>query len=85
MKFLDSDDRLEILIALSDQLWNDFDNNEISDIDYIKNMDVIRLEINREVDITFKDVQDIGKEIGYLILKKTEPYTMKNAFTVIRN
>lgn len=85
MSFLNSDDRLEILLALSDQLWSDYDNNEILDFEYIRKMDQIRIEINREIDLTFKDVQKIGQEIGYLILKKTEPFTIQNKFTVVRN
>lgn len=85
MRFLNSNDRLEILIALSDQLWNDYDNDEIEEADYIKKMDVIRNEINKEVDITFKDVQKLGKEIGYLIMKRTEPFTINHKFSVARN
>lgn len=39
-------DRLKILVALSDKLWEDYDNTVISEEEYIRKMNLVKKEIN---------------------------------------
>ncbi|MDV7696251.1 hypothetical protein N6B72_04875 [Chryseobacterium soli] len=79
MRFFNSSDRIKILIALSDHLWDDFNSDSISEEEYTKKMELIRKEIDVEISISFGDLQDIASKLGYIIINK------KNAFGKIEN
>lgn len=79
MSILDNSEKLMILISISDTLWEDYKNGDISESEYIKKSDQIRNEINHRCDLTFSDLQSISNRIGYILIKK------KNAFSTIYN
>lgn len=39
-------ERLKILVALSDKLWEDYDSAVISEEEYIRKMNLVKKEIN---------------------------------------
>ncbi|TQM18288.1 hypothetical protein [Chryseobacterium aquifrigidense] len=79
MSILDNSEKLMILVSISDRLWEDYKNGDLTESDYIKRSDQIRNEINQRFDLTFYDIQSISSRIGYMLIKK------KNAFSTVIN
>lgn len=69
MKFLESKERLSILISISDQLWDDYKSGCITADEYLTKADEIREELNKVEDVTFLDMQELSKGFGYIIIK----------------
>ncbi|MCJ8155688.1 hypothetical protein MKJ01_18190 [Chryseobacterium sp. SSA4.19] len=63
-------ERLKILVALSDKLWEDYTNMVISEDDYLNKMYLVKKEINNGFIDTMQDLELFTNDLGYLILTK---------------
>ena len=63
--------RLNILVALSDKLWEDYSQNmsEAAEKEYLRKMYLVKKEINNGYLKTMQDLKIFSKELGYLILE----------------
>lgn len=61
-------ERLKILVALSDKLWEDYSDNIITEEDYLKKFYMVKKEINNGFIDTMQDLELFAKDLGYLIL-----------------
>lgn len=63
--------RLNILVALSDKLWEDYsqDMSEAAEKEYLRKMYLVKKEINNGYLKTMQDLEIFSKELGYLILE----------------
>lgn len=63
--------RLNILVALSDKLWEDYSQNmsEEAEKEYIRKMYLVKKEINNGFLKTMQDLKIFSSELGYLILE----------------
>ncbi|PTT38316.1 hypothetical protein DBR28_08740, partial [Chryseobacterium sp. HMWF028] len=61
-------ERLKVLIALSDKLWEDYSENIISEDDYLMKFYKVKKEINNGFLDTMQDLEVFAKDLGYLIL-----------------
>ncbi|WP_155845877.1 hypothetical protein [Chryseobacterium gregarium] len=68
-------ERLKILVALSDKLWEDYSSTVISEEEYLKKMYLVKKEINNGFLNTMQDLELFANDLGYLILiKPTKTY-----------
>ncbi|MCT2409971.1 hypothetical protein NZD88_20645 [Chryseobacterium antibioticum] len=61
-------ERLKVLIALSDKLWEDYSEDIISEDDYLMKFYKVKKEINNGFLDTMQDLEVFAKDLGYLIL-----------------
>lgn len=61
-------DRLKILVALSDKLWEDYDNTVISEEEYIRKMNLVKKEINNGFIKTLEELEVFTSELGYIVM-----------------
>ncbi|MCL8536363.1 MULTISPECIES: hypothetical protein [Chryseobacterium] len=61
-------ERLKILVALSDKLWEDYSETLISEEEYLKKIYLVKKEINNGFIATMQDLELFAKDLGYLIL-----------------
>ena len=61
-------EKLKILIAISDKLWEDYSNNILNEDIYFNKM----LKVKKEMDKCFvekmQDIEMLAEELGYLII-----------------
>ncbi|ASE63476.1 hypothetical protein H3Z85_08660 [Chryseobacterium indologenes] len=61
-------ERLKILVALSDKLWEDYSEHIISEEEYLKKIYLVKKEINNGFIGTMEDLNLFTKDLGYLVL-----------------
>ncbi|WP_123912708.1 hypothetical protein [Chryseobacterium pennipullorum] len=61
-------ERLKILVALSDKLWEDYADEIISEEEYLKKIYLVKKKINEGFIGTMEDLDLFTKDLGYLIL-----------------
>ena len=63
--------RLNILIAISDKLWEDYsqDMSKEAEQEYLRKMYLVKKEINNGFLKTMQDLKIFSEELGYLILE----------------
>lgn len=69
MEFLETKEKLNILLSISDQLWDDYKSGFIKADEYLKKADEIREEFNKIDEVTFGDMQQLSKCFGYILIK----------------
>ncbi|MDQ1859260.1 hypothetical protein [Chryseobacterium sp. WLY505] len=84
MKFLERKERLKILISISDQLWDDYKSGTLKADEYLKKADEIREELNTVTDVTFFDMQELSKSLGYILIKSRNIFGTKNQYNCQR-
>lgn len=85
MKLIDSSERLKILFLVSDQLWDDLISGELQEEEYTVKIDEIRLEMRKEINSSFLDLQNIASKIGYILTKKQKAFGLINSYVIARN
>lgn len=78
-------ERLKILVALSDKLWEDYSENVLSEEDYLKKIYLVKKEINKGFIGTMEDLDLFTKDLGYLILKTSTKTLLGGPETIIVN
>lgn len=79
MKFLESKERLKILISISDQIWDDYKAGTLTADAYLIKADEIRDELNKVTEVTFLDMQELSRSFGYILIKS------RNIFSSSKN
>ncbi|WP_288446162.1 hypothetical protein [uncultured Chryseobacterium sp.] len=69
MEFLETKEKLKILLSISDQLWDDYKSGLIKADEYLQKADDIREELNNIDEVTFGDMQHLSKCFGYFLFK----------------
>nr|WP_315030389.1 hypothetical protein [uncultured Chryseobacterium sp.] len=78
-------ERLKILVALSDKLWEDYSETIISEEEYLKKIYLVKKEINKGFIGTMEDLDLFTKDLGYLILKTPTKTLLGGSETIIIN
>lgn len=58
---------LKILIAVSEKLWQDKNDNKLSEKDYLKKVISVHIKINEDSLKTKKELEDFVNNLGYSI------------------
>jgi hypothetical protein len=61
-------ERLKILVALSDKLWEDYSEQILSEEEYLRKIYLVKKEINNGFIGTMEDLDLFTKDLGYLVL-----------------
>lgn len=61
-------ERLKVLVAISDKLWEDYDSTTISEEEYLRKMFLVKKEINNGFINTMQELELFAKDLGYLVL-----------------
>jgi hypothetical protein len=69
MKKISHIEKLKILVALTDKLWEDFESGYLLEKDYIFKYHQVNKEINSGFIGTMNDLDRFTEEMGYLILR----------------
>jgi hypothetical protein len=62
-------EKLKILVALNDKLWEDYENTDLPEKDYILKYSLVKKEISSGFISTMSDLDKFAKDMGYLILR----------------
>lgn len=78
MKKISHIEKLKILVALTDKLWEDYESNDLQEKDYILKYHQVNKEINNGFIGTFSDLDKFAEDMGYLILSSpTKAFSCK--------
>lgn len=80
MKFLETKERIEILLSISDQLWHDYKSGLLMADEYLTKADEIRNEFNNISEVTFLDMQALSRDFGYLLLRSKSIFSNKKQY-----
>lgn len=78
-------ERLKILVALSDKLWEDYIEEILSEEQYLQKMHLVKKEINNGFIGTMQDLEIFTSELGYLILNSPTKTLMSGSEKIIIN
>lgn len=78
-------ERLKVLVALSDKLWEDYSENIITEEEYLNKFYLVKKEINNGFINTMQDVELFAKDLGYLILSSPTKTFMSGSDKIIIN
>lgn len=70
-------DKLKILVALSDKLWEDYENTIILEKEYVQKYSQVKKEINNGFLETMNDLDEFARDLGYLI-RPIKSFTCKS-------
>ncbi|WP_147473874.1 hypothetical protein [Chryseobacterium nematophagum] len=62
-------EKVKILVALSDKLWEDYIDESISEEDYLEKMYLVKREINNGFINKMQELEFFISDLGYLVLK----------------
>lgn len=85
MKYLSSIDRLKILVLVGDQIWEDFDNNEISEREYAERMKMLKMQVEETLSITFDEIFGICEKLGYMLVPSRGSFGKINNYQIAKN
>lgn len=85
MKKMTSIDKLKALVIIGDQLWDDFDRGLLTEQEYGAKVKLLKKEIEDEINISFSDIQKISNTLGYMLVKKVNPFSRIVNFTISKN
>ncbi|WPO84625.1 hypothetical protein SD427_18680 (plasmid) [Chryseobacterium sp. JJR-5R] len=79
--------RLNILVALSDKLWEDYsqDMSEEAEKEYLRKMYLVKKEINNGFLKSMQDLKIFSSELGYLILENPTKTFLGGSEIIITN
>ncbi|WP_326981798.1 hypothetical protein VUJ46_16395 [Chryseobacterium sp. MYb264] len=81
-----SRERLKILVALSDKLWDDFETETISEEAYLSKMKLVKREIYGGFINTMEELQQFTYELGYVVIKlPTRTFLGSSDFKIINS
>ena len=79
-------ERLKVLVAISDKLWEDFSNTSISEEEYLRKFFLIKKEINNGFINTMQELELFAKDLGYLVLNNpTKTFLSDNDKIIVNN
>ncbi len=80
MGYMETKERLKILISISDQLWYDYKSGHISADEYLTKADEIRREFNSISEVTLLDMQELSKRFGYILIQSKNIFSNKKNY-----
>ncbi|WFB67021.1 hypothetical protein [Chryseobacterium sp. WX] len=80
MEYLETKERLKIIVSISDRLWDDYKSGIISPDEYLIKSDDLRDELNKISDVTFFDMQEFSNKIGYLLVRTQNIFGSKKNY-----
>lgn len=78
-------ERMKILVAISDKLWEDYSENILSEEEYLKKFYLVKKEINNGFIDNMQDLQLFAKDLGYLVLNRPTKTLLGGTETIIVN
>lgn len=78
-------ERMKILVAISDKLWEDYSENILSEEEYLKKFYLVKKEINNGFIDNMQDLQLFAKDLGYLVLSRPTKTLLGGTETIIIN
>lgn len=85
MKALSKVEHVRILVILSDELWKDLEDGNISEYEYGVKLKLIKNEINEHITISFSEIQKIANDIGYMIIKNRNAFGLTANYQIAKN
>lgn len=78
-------ERMKVLVALSDKLWEDYNDSILSEEEYLRKFYIVKKEINNGFLNTMQELDLFTKDLGYIILENPTKTFLGSSEAIIIN